>query len=64
MMSILYDVSIIAFAENGSATRRLEVKKAIILDKNWTLSNVKIWTLGKGFSSEKNAEFNKKLIIP
>ena len=32
--------------------------------KNWDLSNVKLWALGKGFSSEKNAEINKKLIIP
>ena len=62
--SILYDVSILSFAENGSATRRLEATKAIVLDKNWQLSNVKEWPLEKGFSSEKHAQIIQKLIIP
>ena len=62
--SILYDVTIISFAQNGSATRRLEAKKAIIRDKNWHLSNVKQWPLGKGLSSEKSAQTSEKLIIP
>ena len=62
--SILYDVTIISFAKNGSATRRLEAEKAIILDKNWHLSNVKLWALGKGLSSEKNAEIIQTLFVP
>lgn len=62
--SILYDVTIISFAQDGSATRRLEAKKAIIRDKNWHLSNVKQWPLGKGLSSEKSAQTSEKLIIP
>jgi len=62
--SVLYDVTIISFAKNGSATRRLEAEKAIILNKSWHLSNVKLWPLGKGLSSEKNAQINKKLTIP
>ena len=62
--SILYDVTIISFAKNGSATRRLEAEKAIILNKSWHLNNVKLWPLGKGLSSEKNAKISKKLIIP
>ena len=62
--SILYDVTIISFAENGSAIQRLEAEKAVILDKRWRLSNVKLWPLGKGFSSEKNAEISQELIVP
>ena len=62
--SILYDVTIISFAENGSVTRRLEAKKAVILDTNWHLSDVKLWPLGKGMSSEKNSQISQKLVIP
>ena len=62
--SILYDVTIISFAKNGSANRRLEAEKAIILDNIWHLNSVKLWPLGKGLSSEKNAKIRKKLIIP
>ena len=61
--SVLYDVTILSFAENGSANRRLEAKKAIILDKKWQLSNVKVWPLEQGFSSEKNAQITPKMII-
>ena len=62
--SILYDVTIFSFAENGSVTRRLDAQKAIILDQNWQLENVKEWPLEQGHSSEKNAKFRQKLIIP
>jgi lipopolysaccharide export system permease protein len=62
--SVLYDVTIISFAKNGSAKRRLEAEKAVILNNSWHLSNVKLWPLGKGLSSEKNAQINKKLTIP
>lgn len=62
--SVLYDITIISFAENGSATHRLEATKAMVLDNSWQLSNVKEWPLGKGFSSEKNAENRKTLTIP
>tara|TARA_B100000674_G_scaffold368804_1_gene311236 strand:+ start:378 stop:1472 length:1095 start_codon:yes stop_codon:yes gene_type:complete len=62
--SILYDVTITAFAENGFPTRRLEADKAIILNKSWHLENVKIWPLGKGLSSEKNAEISQTLVVP
>ena len=62
--SILYDVTIISFDKNGSVSRRLEAEKAIIFNKSWHLSNVKFWPLGKGLSSEKNAQISQKLIIP
>ena len=62
--SILYDVTITSFAENGSPTQRLEAKKAMILDKSWHLNNVKLWPLGKGLSSEKNAEIVQTLVVP
>ena len=62
--SILYDVTITSFAENGSPTQRLEAKKGIILDKSWQLKDVKLWPLGKGLSSEKNAEITQTLNIP
>ena len=61
--SVLYDVTILSFSENGSANRRLEAATAIILDKKWQLSNVKVWPLEQGFSSEKNAQIIKKMII-
>ena len=62
--SILYDVTIISFAENGFPTQRLEAEKAIIVDKSWHLNDVKLWPLGKGLSSEKNAEISQTLIVP
>ena len=61
--SVLYDVTILSFAENGSANRRLEAAEAIILDKKWQLNNVKVWPLKQGFSSEKNAQIITKMII-
>jgi len=61
--SILYDVTITAFAENGFPYRRVEAEKAIILDKSWHLKNVKLWPLGKGLSSEKNAEISQTLVV-
>ena len=61
--SILYDVTITSFAENGFPTRRLEAKRAKIGDKSWNLENVKLWPLGKGLSSEKNAEIRQTLVI-
>ena len=62
--SILYDVTITSFAENGSPTQRLEAKKAVILDKSWQLEDVKLWPLGKGLSSEKNAEIIQTFNVP
>ena len=62
--SVLYDVTIMAFAKNGFPTRRVEAEKAIIRDNSWHLKNVKLWPLGKGMSSEKNAEINQTLVIP
>ena len=62
--SILYDVTITSFAKNGSPIQRLEAEKAIILDKSWHLNDVKLWPLGKGLSSEKNAEIIQTLVVP
>ena len=62
--SILYDVTITAFAENGFPNRRVEAEEATILDKSWHLKNVKLWPLGKGLSSEKNAEISQTLVVP
>ena len=62
--SILYDVTITSFAKNGSPTQRLEAEKAIILDKSWHLNDVMLWPLGKGLSSEKNAEIIQTLFVP
>ena len=62
--STLYDVTILSFAENGSPTQRIEAEKAIILDKSWHLTDVKLRPLGKGLSSEKNAEIIQTLIVP
>ena len=62
--SILYDVTITSFAKNGFPTQRLEAEKAIILDKSWHLNGVKLWPLGKGLSSEKNAEIIQTLFVP
>ena len=61
--SILHDVTITAFSENGFPTQRVEAEKAIILDKSWHLKNVKLWPLGKGISSEKNAEISQTLVV-
>ena len=61
--SVLYDVTIISFSENGSAIRRVTAEQAIILDKNWHLNNVKIWPLNSDLSSEKNAVLKDKLVI-
>ena len=61
--SVLYDVTILSFSENGSPNRRLETTKATILDKKWQLSNVKVWPLEQGFSAEKNAQIIEKMIF-
>jgi len=61
--SVLYDVTILSFAENGSANRRLEATKAVILDKKWQLSDVKMWPFEQGFSSEKKSQIITKMII-
>jgi len=61
--SVLYDVTIISFSENGHAIRRVTAEQATILDKNWLLNNVKIWPLNRDLSSEKNALLKDKLII-
>ena len=61
--SVLYDVTIISFAKNGSATRRLQAQNAVILDNSWHLTDVKFWPLNRGLSSEKNARIFKNLVI-
>ena len=61
--SVLHDVTIISFSENGPAIRRVTAEQAIILDKNWHLNNVKIWPLNSDLSSEKNAVLKDKLVI-
>ena len=62
--SILYDVTILSFTRNGSVTRRLDAQKAIILNQNWQLENVKEWPIERGLGSEKNSQSRQKLIIP
>ena len=62
--SILYDITIMSFAVNGFPTRRVEAEKALISDNSWYLKNVKLWPLGKGLSSEKNAEISRTLVVP
>lgn len=61
--SVLYDVTILSFGENGEANGRLQAEKATIDKKNWRLNNVKVWSLEKGFSSERNAQIHRKMII-
>ena len=61
--SVLYDVTIISFDQDGAVTQRIEAESAKILKENWQLTNAKIWPVAKGTNSEKNSKKLDKLII-
>ncbi len=63
MPLVLYDVTIISFDKDGAVSKRIEAESAKISEKDWHLTNAKIWPIGKGINSEKKSKKLEKLII-
>ena len=61
--STLYNVTIISFDKDGAVSKRIEAESAKISEKDWHLTNAKIWPIGKGINSEKKSKKLEKLII-
>jgi len=62
--TVLYDVTIIAFAPNGDPLRRIEAHSAQLTDGAWQLTNAKTWPLTAGLNPEASAASHQDLSIP
>ena len=62
--SILYDVSLITFAQGGGPIRRIEAQNAKLENGYWRLSNAKAWPLVSGLNPEANASEFASLRVP
>lgn len=62
--SVLFDVTFLAFAPDGSPTRRISADSAELRAGEWYLRNAKDWPLRAGLNSEGNSVESKELIVP
>lgn len=61
--SVLFDVTFIAYAEDGGPARRIEAGSAALRDGAWSLRNAKVWPLVTGLNPEANAVIHDTLIL-
>ncbi len=63
-MLVLYDVTILAYAKDGSPVRRIRAESATLTEEEWILGDVKLWPLAAGLNPESNAVTYDTLRIP
>ncbi|MEX0369145.1 MAG: LPS export ABC transporter permease LptG, partial [Tateyamaria sp.] len=62
--SVLYDVTFIAFEENGQPTGRIDAASASLRGGAWSLRDAKSWPLTIGLNPEANAVRHDLLEVP
>lgn len=62
--TVLYDVTMVAYAENGGPVRRIQAERAELATGNWRLESVKVWPLVAGINPETNATLHERLEVP
>ena len=62
--TILYDVSIVAYAPGGGPTQRLVAREAALEDGAWRLTGAKAWPLASGLNPESGAREHATLTLP
>ncbi|SDG38470.1 LPS export ABC transporter permease LptG [Alloyangia pacifica] len=62
--SVLYDVSFVAYAPDGTPKRRIIAARAQLDAGDWVLSNAKAWPLGDTANPEQTAETYTELRLP
>ncbi|MCC1493372.1 LPS export ABC transporter permease LptG [Cognatishimia sp. F0-27] len=62
--TVLYDVSIVAYAPDGGPVRRITAAEAALREGEWVLSDAKAWSLAAGLNPEASARSHDTLIVP
>ncbi|MEM9550226.1 MAG: LPS export ABC transporter permease LptG [Pseudomonadota bacterium] len=62
--SILYNVSIMTFADGGAPIRRIQAESAQLEGEEWVLQQAKVWPLAAGLNPERAAAEHEVLRIP
>lgn len=61
---ILYNVTFLAYENEGGPVRRIEAGSARLIDGAWSLRVAKVWTLRAGTNPEATAEIHETLQLP
>lgn len=62
--TVLYDVTFVAYAEDGGPVRRIEADEAELVPGAWLLRNAKAWPLASGINPETSAQLHDELTVP
>lgn len=62
--TVLYDVTILAYAPRGGPVRRIQAKSATLMGTEWILGDVKVWPLITGLNPETTAERHDSMRVP
>ncbi len=62
--TVLYDVSFVAYAAEGSPVRRIEAAEATLAPGYWQLRTAKAWPLAEGLNPEASAATHDTLRLP
>ncbi len=61
--TILYDVTLIAYANQGGPVRRIQAETASLQKGAWLLQDVKVWPLVAGLNPEATAATHEQLTV-
>lgn len=61
---ILYDVTFLAYGQEGGPVRRIEAGSARLIDGAWSMRAAKVWTFRVGENSEASATKHASLQLP
>lgn len=62
--SVLYDVTFLSFAPDGTPTQRIAARSASLTAGAWELTHAKVWPLKMGMNSEAAARTHATLSLP
>lgn len=62
--TVLYDVTLVAYAPGGGPVRRIEASQARLVQGAWELRDAKAWPLVPGINPEENAQIHDALLVP
>lgn len=60
----LYDVTMIQYAPDAGPDRRIEARKARLIDGAWELTDVRIWPLDQGVNPQARTEQLERIEVP
>lgn len=60
----LYDVTMVQYAPNAGPDRRIEARRARLLDGAWELTGVRIWPLDEGLNPQARVEQVGRIEVP